>query len=211
MTEETGSRDAIAMFGASLYERGYAHGSSGNISTRLSDGMLISPTNSCLGRLDPARIAKVAWDGTAISGDKPSKEAFLHLAMYQERPTAQGIVHLHCTHCVAVSCMCHDDPRDILPPITAYYVMRIGRLPLLPYYRPGDMTLANAVREAARSHHAMLLANHGPVVAGRSLEDAVYNAEELEETAKLFLTLQGHPTRLLTVEQVAALRESFPS
>ena len=211
MTEETALRDTIAMFGRSLYDRRYAHGSSGNISARLSDGMLISPTNSCLGRLDPSRISKVAWDGTVISGDKPSKEAFLHLAMYQERPTAQGIVHLHCTHCVAVSCLCHDDPRDILPPITAYYVMRIGRLPLLPYYRPGDMTLANAVREAARSHHAMLLANHGPVVAGRSLEDAVYNAEELEETARLFLILQGHSTRPLTAEQVAALRESFPS
>ncbi|MCC6472041.1 MAG: aldolase [Alphaproteobacteria bacterium] len=208
---ETKLRDAIARHGRSLYQRRYAHGSSGNISARLSDGFLITPTNSCLGDLDSARISKVALDGTHVSGDKPSKESFLHLAMYQERPSAAGIVHLHCTHCVAVSCMCHANTADILPPITAYYVMRIGKLPLLPYYRPGDMALAEAVRGAARGHHAMLLANHGPVVAGKSLDDAVYNAEELEETARLFLMLQGQKTLFLTEEQIAALREAFPS
>jgi 3-dehydro-4-phosphotetronate decarboxylase len=208
---ESRLRDAIARQGASLYQRRYAHGSSGNISARLFDGFLISPTNSCLGELDPARISKVDLQGKHVSGDKPSKEAFLHLAMYQERPSAAGIVHLHCTHCVAVSCMCHANTDDILPPITAYYVMRIGRLPLLPYFRPGDMSLADAVRVAARASHAMLLANHGPVVAGKSLEDAVYNAEELEETAKLFLMLQGSKTQFLTEEQIAALKEAFPS
>ncbi len=208
---ETKLRDAIARHGRSLYERRYAHGSSGNISARLFDGFLISPTNSCLGELDPGRISKVDLDGKHVSGDKPSKEAFLHLAMYQERPTASGIVHLHCTNCVAVSCMCHANTDDILPPITAYYVMRIGRLPLLPYFRPGDLSLAEAVRMAARAHHAMLLANHGPVVAGKSLEDAVYNAEELEETAKLFLMLQGSKTQFLTESQIAALKEAFPS
>jgi 3-dehydro-4-phosphotetronate decarboxylase len=124
---------------------------------------------------------------------------------------AAGIVHLHSTYSVAVSCLCHDNAHDILPPITAYYVMRIGRLPLLPYFRPGDMELADAVREAARGSHAMLLANHGPVVAGTSLDDAVHNAEELEETARLFLMLKGHKTRFLTEEQIAALREAFPS
>jgi len=208
---ESKLRDAIARQGQSLYQRRYAHGSSGNISARLPDGFLITPTNSCLGDLDPARIAKVDLAGKPVSGDKPSKEAFLHLAMYQERPGAAGIVHLHCTNCVAVSCMCHENADDILPPITAYYVMRIGRLPLLPYYRPGDMALADAVRNAARTSHAMLLANHGPVVAGKSLEDAVYNAEELEETAKLFLMLQGAQTRFLTAQQIAALQEAFPS
>jgi ribulose-5-phosphate 4-epimerase/fuculose-1-phosphate aldolase len=208
---ESKLRDAIAFHGQSLYQRRYAHGSSGNISARLEDGLLITPTNSCLGYLDPARISKVGLDGTHLSGDKPSKEAFLHLAMYQERPSAAGIVHLHCTNCVAVSCMCHADPADVLPPITAYYVMRIGKLPLLPYYRPGDMSLADAVRKAARGNHAMLLANHGPVVAGKSLDDAVYNAEELEETARLFLMLQGHKTQFLTDEQIAVLRDAFPS
>lgn len=208
---ETAIREAIAKHGEALYARRYAHGSSGNISVRLDDGLLITPTNSCLGRLDPARISKIDLQGKHISGDKPSKEAFLHLAMYQERPSANGIVHLHSTHSVAVSCLCHEDHSDILPPITAYYVMRIGRLPLLPYFRPGDMALADAVRAAARRDHAMLLANHGPVVAGKSLDDAVYNAEELEETARLFLMLRNEKTRFLSDEQVAALREAFPS
>ena len=208
---ETAIREAIAKHGEALYARRYAHGSSGNISVRLDDGLLITPTNSCLGRLDPARISKIDLQGRHISGDKPSKEAFLHLAMYQERPSANGIVHLHSTHSVAVSCLCHEDHSDILPPITAYYVMRIGRLPLLPYFRPGDMALADAVRAAARRDHAMLLANHGPVVAGKSLDDAVYNAEELEETARLFLMLRNEKTRFLSDEQVAALREAFPS
>lgn len=208
---ETQLRDAVARHGEALYQRRYAHGSSGNISVRIEDGFLITPTNSCLGRLDPARISKVGLDGKHVSGDKPSKESFLHLAMYQERPSASGIVHLHSTYSVAVSCLCHRDESDILPPITAYYVMRIGKLPLLPYYRPGDMALAGAVRAAARSNHAMLLANHGPVVAGKSLDDAVYNAEELEETARLFLLLKDHKTRYLSEEQITALQEAFPS
>jgi len=207
---ETQLRERIAMHGEALYRRGLAPGSSGNISVRLEDGILVTPTNSCMGRLDPARLSKLAFDGTHVSGDKPSKEAFLHLAMYEERSGEAAIVHLHSTHSVAVSCLADIDAGDVLPPLTAYYVMRIGKLPLLPYYRPGDMALAGAVREAARSHHAVLLANHGPVVAGRSLDAAVYNAEELEETAKLFLLLRGRRTSLLTDEQVAALRAAFP-
>ena len=204
-------RETMAMFGQSLYARGYAHGSSGNLSARLPDGLLVSPTNSCLGRLDPARISKLDAAGNHVSGDKPSKEEFLHLAMYQERPGARGIVHLHCTHCVALACLCHEDEADVLPPITAYYVMRIGRLPLVPYYKPGDRALAEAVRAKAKQHHAVLLANHGPVVAGSSLEDAVYNAEELEETAKLFLLLEGRATRYLDAAQIAELQAAFPS
>ena len=205
---ESGLREQLAMFGQSLHARGYAHGSSGNLSVRLPDGLLVTPTNSCLGRLDPARISRIDGNGNLVSGDPPSKEAFLHLAMYQERPTAQGIVHLHCTHCVAVSCL---DNFSDLPPITAYYVMRIRSLALVPYYRPGDRALAEAVREKARKHHALLLANHGPVVAGKSLEDAVYNAEELEETAKLYLLLEGRRTRLLDPAQIADLEKHFPS
>lgn len=204
-------REQLVMFGASLYARGYAHGSSGNLSVRLPDGLLVTPTNSCLGRLDPARISKVDRAGHHVSGDKPSKEAFLHLAMYQERESAQAIVHLHCTHCVAVSCLRHADAANVLPPITAYHVMRIGRLPLVPYFRPGDRALAEAVREKAKKHHAVLLANHGPVVAGKSLEDAVVNAEEMEETAKLFLLLSGRDTRFLDAAQIADLEKHFPS
>jgi ribulose-5-phosphate 4-epimerase/fuculose-1-phosphate aldolase len=208
---ESQLREQLVMFGQSLYQRGYAHGSSGNLSARLPDGLLVTPTNSCLGRLDPARIAKLDLEGRHVSGDAPSKEGFLHLAMYQERPSAQGIVHLHCTHCVALSCLDHERTDDLLPPITAYYVMRIRRLPLVPYYRPGDRALAEAVRGKARKHHAVLLANHGPVVAGKSLEDAVYNAEEMEETAKLFFLLQGQRTRLLDAAKIADLETHFPS
>lgn len=208
---ESQLREQLVMFGQSLYQRGYAHGSSGNLSARLPDGLLVTPTNSCLGRLDPARISKLDLEGRHVSGDAPSKEGFLHLAMYQERPSAQGIVHLHCTHCVALSCLEHERTDDLLPPITAYYVMRIRRLPLVPYYRPGDRALADAVREKAQKHHAVLLANHGPVVAGKSLEDAVYNAEEMEETAKLFFLLQGQRTRLLDAAKIADLEAHFPS
>jgi ribulose-5-phosphate 4-epimerase/fuculose-1-phosphate aldolase len=208
---ETQLREQLVMFGESLYARGYAHGSSGNLSERLPDGLLVTPTNSCLGRLDPAKLSKLDRAGKHVSGDQPSKEGFLHLAMYEERAGAQAIVHLHCTHCVAVSCLRHADTGNVLPPITAYHVMRIGRLPLVPYYRPGDRALAEAVREKAKKHHAVLLANHGPVVAGKSLEDAVYNAEEMEETAKLFLLLSGRDTRLLDPAQIADLETRFPS
>jgi ribulose-5-phosphate 4-epimerase/fuculose-1-phosphate aldolase len=204
-------RDWMCRHGESLHQRGLAHGSSGNLSVRLDDGILISPTNSCLGRLDPQRISKIAPDGRLLSGDPPSKEAFLHLAMYEERPGARAIVHLHSTHCVAVSCLCHADPSSVLPPITAYFVMRIGKLPLIEYFPPGDLALADAVRAKARAHHAVLLANHGPVVAGKSLDDAVYNAEELEETAKLFLLLAGRSTRFLDGAQIVDLHRRFPS
>ena len=208
---ESQLRDALVDRGRSLYERGYAHGSSGNLSVRLADGVLITPTGSSLGRLDPARIAKIQPDGVPISGDPPSKEAFLHLAMYAQRPTAQAIVHLHCTCAVAVSCLIHDDPRNVLAPLTAYHVMRVGTLPLIPYFRPGDRALAAAVGRAAKQHRAMLLANHGPVVSGKSLDDAVDSAEELEQTARLSLLLSGQDTQPLTGVQVAELEAAFPS
>jgi len=204
-------REQICVLARSLFERGYSCGSSGNISVVTDEGILISPTNSSMGRLDPERLSLLARDGTHIDGDPPSKEAFLHLSMYEERPEMRSIVHLHSTHSVAVSCLADIDPEDVLPPITAYYVMRIGRLPLVPYYPPGDRALANAVRSVARHAHAMLLANHGPVVAAKDLTSAVYAAEELEETAKLYLMLRGAPTRFLTPDQVAELRERFPS
>ncbi|WGF86640.1 3-oxo-tetronate 4-phosphate decarboxylase [Marinivivus vitaminiproducens] len=208
---ENGLREQLALFGESLYQRGYVHGSTGNLSHRLDDGWLITPTNCCLGRLDPARISKVAEDGRLISGDKPSKEAFLHLGVYEKRGGAQAIVHTHSAHSVAISCLEDVDADDVLPPITAYAVMRVGKLPLVPYYRPGDMRLADAVRAVAVDHAAVLLAHHGPVVAGKSLDDAVYALEELEETAKLLLLLQNRRFKTLTPEQVEELREAFPS
>lgn len=204
-------REDVCILAKSLYDRGYGCGSSGNVSVLTDDGMIVSPTNSCMGRLDPARLSHVARDGRHISGDAPSKETFLHLSMYQARPEMRSVVHLHSTHSVAVSCMADIDPANVLPPITAYYVMRVGTLPLVPYFAPGDKALAEAVREYATKHHAMLLANHGPVVAGKSLDSAVYAAEELEETAKLFLMLRAERLRPLTEAQVADLQVRFPS
>jgi 3-dehydro-4-phosphotetronate decarboxylase len=208
---ENAARDAIVDRARSLYERGYAHGSSGNLSVRVDDGVLVTPTGSCLGRLDPARISRIALDGRTLSGDPPSKEAFLHLAVYASRPSARAIVHLHCTCAVAVSCLVHDDPGNVLPPLTAYHVMRVGTLPLVPYYAPGDRALAAAVGALAASHRAVLLANHGPVVAGTSLDDAVDSAEELEQTARLSLLLTNRATAPLSAEQVAALDARFPN
>ena len=179
------AREAICTLGASIFERGLTAGSSGNISVRVEGGWLMTPTNASLGRLDPARISKLDDAGKLVGGDPPTKESFLHRVMYEERNDTGAVVHLHSTHSVAVSCLAEVDPHDVLPPITAYYVMRVGRLPLVPYYKPGDLALAEAVRGFASKHHAVLLANHGPVVAGSSLDAAVNAVEELEETAKL--------------------------
>ena len=211
MSDETKLRDEICRLGASIFARGLTAGSSGNISARIADGWLMTPTNASLGRLDPARLSKLDDGGKLLSGDPPTKESFLHRVMYEEREKTGAVIHLHSTHSVAISCLADIDPADVLPPITAYYVMRVGRLPLVPYYRPGDMALAEAVRGFAGKHHAVLLANHGPVVAGASLDAAANAIEELEETAKLFLLLRGCKTRFLTSEQVAAVREAFPS
>jgi ribulose-5-phosphate 4-epimerase/fuculose-1-phosphate aldolase len=210
MSVEAKLREEIALLGRSMFERGLTFGSSGNLSVRLDDGWLMTPTNVSLGRLDPARIAKIDDTGRLIDGDPPTKEKFLHIAMYQERAKAKAVVHLHSTHSVAVSCLDGIDPEDVLPAITAYYVMRVGKLPLIPYHPPGDETLADAVRRQASRHTAVLLANHGPVVAGTSLEAAVNATEELEETARLYLMLHGRKTRYLDAAQVAALRSKYP-
>jgi ribulose-5-phosphate 4-epimerase/fuculose-1-phosphate aldolase len=208
---ETKSREDIARLAKSIFDRGLTFGSSGNISLRLDDGWLMTPTGSTMGDLDPARLSKLDNDGNHLSGDKPTKENFLHMAMYEERPETGAVVHLHSTHSVAVSCLADINPENVLPPITAYYAMRIGTLPLIPYFPPGGLNLARAVREMAGKYHAVLLANHGPVVAGKSLHDAVYAIEELEETARLFLMLRGMNTRFLTEDQVAALKTRFPA
>jgi ribulose-5-phosphate 4-epimerase/fuculose-1-phosphate aldolase len=210
MPEDTRIRDEICRVGASLFDRGLTAGSSGNISVRLEDGgWLMTPTNVSLGALDPARLSRLDATGRLISGDAPTKEAFLHLSMYGERKDAAAVVHLHSSHATAVSILRDVDPNDVLPALTAYYVMRVGRLPLVPYFAPGDPDLAHAVRALASNHHAVLLANHGPVVAGTSLANAQYATEELEETAKLFLMLQNQALRLLTPEQIADLRRRF--
>jgi len=213
MSAEAKAREEICRVAKSMFDRGLTHGSTGNISVRLEDCWLLTPTGSSLGTLDPARLSKLDWQGALISGDKPSKENFVHLAMYEERAhaNANAVIHLHSTHSVAVSVLADVDPADVLPPITAYYVMRVGSLPLVPYFAPGDLQLADAVRRFAGKHHALLLANHGPVVAGSTLAAAADATEELEETAKLFLLLQGRRIRALDAVQVAALRARHPT
>lgn len=207
ISEATRMRDEIVEVGRSLFDRRLTSGSTGNISARLSDGtMLMTPTGSSLGALDAARLSLLDGQGRHISGDKPTKEAFLHSCMYCRRGADHAVVHLHSTSSVAVSILDDIDPEDVIPPLTAYYVMRVGRLPLIPYHAPGDEALALAVSDRAERHHAVLLANHGPVVSGPSLREAQYAIEELEETAKLFLMLHGRRIRPLTAEQAAALR-----
>ncbi len=210
MSTEARLREEICSLAASLFARGFSVGSAGNISVRVEDGVLITPTNSCLGRLDPARLAKLDSAWRHVCGDAPSKEIALHRAMLTARPEAAAVVHLHSTWATAVSCLEDVDPLAPIPPLTPYFVMRIGTtLPIVPYFRPGDAAMEPAIAEAARASPALLLANHGPVVSGRTLVDAVAAAEELEEAAKLFLLLRGERARMLTRQQIAALRAVF--
>lgn len=208
MSEAT-LREEMCRWGRSLFERGLTSGSSGNLSARLDDGFLFTPTGTSLGALDPARLSKLDAAGRPVSGDPPSKEAFLHRGLYGGRAAARGIVHLHSTYATAVSCLPDLHPADCIPPLTPYFVMKIGKLPLVPYHRPGDPVLGEVVRGLAARHTAVLLANHGPVVSAGSLEAAVQAAEELEETAKLFLLLRGMSPRTLSPEQLEDLRAAF--
>lgn len=203
---ETARREGICRFARSLFERGLTPGTSGNITIRLDDGgLLCTPTNVSLGFLDPARLTRLDKQGRLIDGDPPTKEIPLHTALYDTRASAGAIVHLHSTHSVAVSMLPEVDPADVLPPLTAYYIMRVGRTVLVPYHAPGDPAIDQAIRGLAGRYSAVLLSNHGPVVAGTSLETAVWAIEELEETAKLYLLLRGLNPRILTAAQVAAL------
>lgn len=203
---ESKLREDICRFGRSLFERGLTPGSSGNISLRLDDGgWLVTPTNASLGFLDPARLSRLDAGGRLVGGDAPTKEIPLHTALYETRSKARAIVHLHSTNSVAVSMLPEIDPRAVLPPMTAYYLMRVGGTALVPYYRPGDPAVADAIRGLAGRYAAVLLANHGPVVAGDNLEAAVFATEELEETAKLYLLLRGLNPRYLTPAQIADL------
>ena len=209
MADEAHIRAEMARLSASLFQRGYSVGSSGNISAKVEGGILMTPTNSCLGFLEADRISKIDAEGRHVSGDKPSKEVFLHQAFYETRPEAGAVVHLHSTYATALSCLVEIDPADTIPPITPYVVMRVGRVPLLPYVRPGDPKMGDLVRGLEGRHAAVLLANHGPVVSGPDLASAVYAAEELEETAKLLVLLRGQPTRHLTESQVDELTRVF--
>ncbi len=204
------TRILLSKLAASLFTRGFSVGTAGNISVRLPDGYLMTPTNSSLGRLSPERLSKLDAAFNHVSGDKPSKEVFMHRAFYLARDDVGAVVHLHSTQATAVSCLPDVDPSSPIPPLTPYFVMRVGRrMPIVPYYRPGDPSMEPAIHAAAGGARAVLLANHGPVVSGKTLTDAVYAAEELEEAAKLFLLLRGQSPRLLSAGQVDDLLTTF--
>jgi ribulose-5-phosphate 4-epimerase/fuculose-1-phosphate aldolase len=212
--DESRLREEICRFGRSLFERGLTPGSSGNISVRLDDGgWLVTPTNASLGFLDPANLARLDANGTLIGGDKPTKEIPLHAALYDSRRGARAVVHLHSTHAVAVTMLPEITPQEtsvsVLPPLTPYFLMKCGNVAMVPYYRPGDPAVADAIRGLAGRHSSVLLANHGPVVAGDTLEAAVFAMEELEETARLYLLLRGLKPRHLSPDQVRDLVRTF--
>jgi ribulose-5-phosphate 4-epimerase/fuculose-1-phosphate aldolase len=203
-------REEICRLGRSLFERGLTPGSSGNISVRVDDGgWLVTPTDASLGFLDPARITELDGTGRLVSGGAPTKEMPLHSALYESRGGARAVVHLHSTHAVALSMLPEIDPRAVLPPMTPYYLMRAGRTALVPYHRPGDPAVADAIRGLAGKYASVLLANHGPVVAGNTLEAAVFAMEELEETARLYLLVRNLNPRYLSPEQVSDLAKAF--
>ncbi len=207
---EDETRALLVELAASLFSRGFSVGSAGNISARLSDGFLITPTHSSLGRLDPARLSKLDESFRHIAGDPPSKEVSMHRAFYAARPDCGAVVHLHSTMATAIACLADVEQDNPIPPLTPYFVMRIGRrLPLLPYWRPGDPAMETAITAAAREARAVLLANHGPVVSGRTLTEAVFAAEELEEAAKLYFLLRGANARQLAASQVNELLSTF--
>lgn len=203
-------REALVFHGKSLFTRGYGVGTSGNLSVRLEDGgYLMTPTNVSLGALMPEALSRLDETGRLIDGPPATKESWLHLVTYRARPADRAVVHLHSTYATALSCRADLNPQDALPALTPYVVMRVGRVPVVPYSRPGDASVATAIHALAREHQAVLLANHGPVVSGADLALAVAAAEELEETARLFFILEGRPHRTLTSAEVADLNRVF--
>jgi ribulose-5-phosphate 4-epimerase/fuculose-1-phosphate aldolase len=193
----------------SFYQRGYAFGSTGNISARVGERVWITPTGKSLKGLNPGHLACVSLDGASLNENRASKEFPFHLAVYARREDVRAVVHLHTLYSVALSCLDSLDPADPLPPLTPYYFMRVAPLAVLPYFRPGSEGLAAAVGEAAPAHDCMLLRNHGVVCAGSTLSEAVDRAEELEQTARLHFILRGERVRLLTAEQVEELKRTF--
>ena len=208
MNEET-LRNDIVRWGKSLFERGLTAGSSGNISARVEDGFIATPTNSCLGFLDPARLSKLDPEGRHVSGDAPTKELPLHFAFYEGRPDCRAVVHLHSTYATALSCLSDVDPADAIPPITPYVVMRVGSVPVVPYTRPGSPQVKPLIAAIVADHSAALLENHGPIVSGASLEATVFAIEELEEAAKLAILTRGLPVRHLGQAAIDDLNKTF--
>ncbi|MFK0005369.1 3-oxo-tetronate 4-phosphate decarboxylase [Paenarthrobacter sp. NPDC090522] len=204
MSTERRLRENVIDAARSIFNRGLTHGRTGNISVRWEDKILVTPTGSSLGTVTVDELSLIDAAGKHVGGNKPSKEAFLHAAVLRARPQDTAVVHTHSTYSAAVSCLYHAEGASVIPPLTAYFAMRVGTLPLLPYHAPGDAALEGLAEATAADHLAMLLSNHGPVVAGKDIDSAMDALEELEETAKVYLLLQGHNTRPLTPEQAAA-------
>ncbi|WP_170400877.1 3-oxo-tetronate 4-phosphate decarboxylase [Ruegeria arenilitoris] len=209
MSTEAVLRQQMSDLCASLFNRGFSVGTAGNISARLPDGILMTPTNSTLGAIDPNRISKIDLEGNHVAGDRPTKEVFLHKAFYETRPQAGAVVHLHSTWATALSCLEDTNPDDCIPPLTPYVVMRVGTVKLVPYVKPGDPKSGDLIRDLKGAYGAVLLANHGPVVSGKDLFSAVCAAEELEETAKLLVALRGKKARFLGEADVTDLKATY--
>lgn len=203
-------REQLCLLARSMFDRGLTGGSTGNISARTEDGgLLVSPTGTSFGRLDPGRLSRFNVNGALIGGDEPTKEMFLHKAFYETRGSAGAVVHLHSCHSVALSMLPDADEDDFLPPLTPYSIMKLGRVKLLPFFMPGDPAMAEAVRGLAGKRSAVMLANHGPVVAGKDVEAACNAIEELEETAKLAMMVRGMNARGLSDGEVGAVVTRF--
>ena len=204
--KESALREQMCELARSLYDRGLTHGSTGNISARTEDGgLLVSPTGSSFGRLDPGRLSRFDAAGTFLGGDKPTKEMPLHTAFYDTRSAAGAVVHLHSHHSVALSLMPDANEDNFLPPLTPYGIIKLGKVKLLPFFVPGDPAMGEAVRGLAGKRSAVMLANHGPVVSGKDVEAACTAIEELEDTARLAILMRGYDARMLTEEQIAAV------
>ncbi len=210
MSSESKLREQICLLAKSMFDRGLTGGSTGNISARTEDGgLLVSPTGSSFGRLDPAELSRFDAAGRHIAGLKPTKEMPLHSAFYETRKSAGAVVHLHSCHSVAWSMMPEIDPDNVLPPLTPYAIMKLGKVQLLPFFMPGDAAMGEALRSLGGKRSAVLLANHGPVVAGKEVEAACNAIEELEETAKLAIMMRGFDARALTPAQVRDVVRKF--
>ncbi|MEP0960731.1 MAG: aldolase [Roseobacter sp.] len=210
MNLETRLREQMCLLAKSMFDRGLTGGSTGNISARTEDGgLLVSPTGTSFGRLDPARLSRLDRNGALIGGDPPTKEMPLHAAFYDTRSTAGAVVHLHSCHSVALSLLPDTDPDNFLPPLTPYAIMKLGKVKLLPFFRPGDPAMGTAVRGLAGKRSAVMLANHGPVVAAKDVEAACNAIEELEDTARLALLTRGMHPQMLNKAQVSDIVEHF--
>ncbi|HLM56677.1 MAG TPA: aldolase [Pyrinomonadaceae bacterium] len=207
MTEQT--LEQLCDVANNLYERGYAHGSTGNISARVGDDVWVTPTGLPLRGLSPDKLARVDLSGNLLDENKPSKEHPFHTAIYRRRPEACAVVHLHSTYAVALSCLEDFEGDQSLQPLTPYYYMRVAPLAVLPYFRPGSHDLAAAIERVAAGHHCVLLRNHGLICAGSSLSEAADRAEELEQTARLHFILRGERTRQLSPADVEDLISTF--